>query len=100
MKIHITPQELKIVQNILKKYFDESTKIWVYGSRAKGTAKKYSDLDLAIDTGTMLSALLISEIAYELEESDLPYKVDLVDWTTLSPHFKQRISSDKIELPL
>lgn len=30
-------------------------------------------------------------LEYELSESDLPYKVDRVDWSTLNDNFKQLI---------
>jgi len=41
--LQIESKHREIVQNILGKY---PHKFYAYGSRAKGTAKKYSDLDL------------------------------------------------------
>ena len=76
--------------------FSTLKKAVLFGSRAKGTAKRFSDLDLAIDIGTPLSLALISKISDEFEESILPYKVDLIDWQTTSDEFKKMVEKDKV----
>ena len=45
----ITEAERQIVLDILHKNVPEY-EVWAFGSRVKGTAKRYSDLDLAIIT--------------------------------------------------
>ncbi|MDE1234363.1 nucleotidyltransferase family protein [Vibrio aestuarianus] len=50
---------------------------WVFGSRALGTFKESSDIDIALEG----QALTLNEIAMmldTLEQSSLPYKVDLL----------------------
>ena len=52
----------------------------MFGSRATGRARRYSDLDLAIDAGRRLTLDEIAGLAEAFSDSDLPYKVDLADW--------------------
>lgn len=50
---------------------------WVFGSRALGTFKESSDIDIALEG----QALTLNEIAMmldTLDQSSLPYKVDLL----------------------
>jgi predicted nucleotidyltransferase len=96
-KIIIESEHLQIVENVLKKHLSAQAKVWAFGSRVKGNVKKFSDLDLAIDAeGNPLSLELLADINYEFEESDLPYKVDIVDWNTISQSFKNLITEDRI----
>ena len=99
-KIDIQPKDLKIVLKILNQYLAQKTIIWVFGSRAKNTAKKYSDLDLAIDAGKPLPIKLIVDLEFAFEESDLPYKVDIVDWVSADEQFKKIIENDRVKLEL
>ncbi len=87
--IDITQEHLKLVQDILAKHLLPTAKVWVFGSRVTGRAKKFSDLDLAIET---------RELAWDFEDSDLPYKVDLVDWVSLDDAFKKIIAADRVPL--
>jgi predicted nucleotidyltransferase len=93
-KMDIQPKDLSIVESILKKYLPSNTTVWIFGSRAKNHARKFSDLDLAIDAGKKLPATTLTNIKFDLEESDLPYKVDVIDWNTISKNFKNLISKD------
>jgi len=63
----------QMVKEILSKY---PYQFYAYGSRVKGTAKKYSDLDLCFQEKIPWN--ILSHIEEELEESNLPFKVDLV----------------------
>jgi uncharacterized protein len=56
--------------------------IWIFGSRAKGNYKKGSDIDLAI-MNKGVSEREVNRIKTEIEESSLPYIIDLIDFTTL-----------------
>lgn len=94
--IDIAPKDLEITRNILTKNLPINTTIWVFGSRAKGTARKFSDLDLLIDTNHQpLHLETMTSLMDDFEESDLPYKVDIVDWNTISDSFRQIIDKEK-----
>ena len=52
--------------------------IFLFGSRARGSASAYSDIDIAIKGRTSLGDKL-SVAKFAIEESTLPQKVDLID---------------------
>lgn len=45
--------------------------------------------------GEEISLQLEAEIREEFEESDLPFRVDIVDWSTTSPEFRKIIAESK-----
>jgi predicted nucleotidyltransferase len=90
----LRPEDRKIVLDILRAYLPATAAIFVFGSRAVGATKRASDLDLAIDAGGPLSHLQVSNLAEAFEESDLPYKVDIVDLHQVSDTFKEIIGKD------
>ncbi len=96
--IDIRPEHLATVQKILGDILPRDTKVWVFGSRAKWTTKKSSDLDIAIDAGRTLTRKEESLLTDLFEESDLPYKVDMVDIKSVSESFKRIIENDKVNL--
>ena len=69
----------------------EITCVHIFGSRAKGTFHKGSDIDLAImNKGVDFSK--IRKLSSQFQESALPYTVDLVDFTELKhPEFSEHI---------
>ena len=86
-----------IVQSILQSHLPH-TEVWAFGSRARGTPKPYSDLDLVImgDTPTPLSTLGQLQEAFAC--SDLPWRVDVVDWANTAPEFQRHIQADSVSL--
>ena len=66
--------------------------IYVYGSRAKGIAKSFSDIDLYIEGS--LSDETLSNLITQLDESDLSIKIDIKN--KVSADFLKLIQSDFI----
>jgi len=97
-KVAIQPEHAVLVKTILQRYLPTHTTLWVFGSRVKGKSKKFSDLDIAIDCGERVSTAVMANIAFDLEESDLPYKVDVVDLNAVSETFKKIIAKDGLAL--
>lgn len=56
--------------------FPQIERVFLYGSRARGTAKPYSDIDLTLE-GSMLIAATILEIEWALDDLYLPFQFDL-----------------------
>ena len=94
-KIDIRPDYWDIVRDILQKHVPQYA-VWAFGSRAKWTAKEYSDLDLSIITDKPLSLDVSASLSDDLSESDLPWKVDIVDWASTSESFRKVIERDKV----
>lgn len=91
----LTTKELAIVKEILKRHVPKRT-VWAFGSRAKGTTKKTADLDLTVIGKKPLSENQRIGLTRDFEESSLPFRVDVVDWATTTPEFRQIISKDKV----
>ena len=95
MHIDLPADHRRLVLNILRANVPESAKAWVFGSRATGRARRYSDLDMAIDAGRRLSLDEIARLREAFSDSDLPYKVDLVDWHAIDDRWRQTIAAER-----
>ncbi|MDP3706264.1 MAG: nucleotidyltransferase domain-containing protein [Legionellaceae bacterium] len=99
MTLDMTDRHLKIVLEILNNNLPIVATVWVFGSRAQKAKKKYSDLDLVIDfDGEKIPISTLICLNEAFDESDLPYKVDIVDWNTISPEFKKHIQNKRVLL--
>lgn len=81
--------------NLLKALFPQ-VKIYLYGSRARGTNRPRSDIDLAIDTGQKSPRLDVEEAKSVLEGTFIPYKIDLVDLNGVSEEFRNLILQEGV----
>jgi predicted nucleotidyltransferase len=88
--IDIRPEHWLIVDAILQRHVP-AHEVWAFGSRAQGRARAYSDLDLVVLGKRPLAISLLAALADDFSESDLPWKVDVVDWATTPEHFRRVI---------
>lgn len=93
--LDIQPDHLAIVRDILRRYVPDK-KVLAFGSRAKQRAKKYSDLDLAVIGEQPLSLSVEASLAEAFDESDLIFKVDVVDWAKTGPEFREIITRNAV----
>ena len=98
--IHIDEKHLNIITSIVKSIAEfENCPIYLYGSRIQGKSVKYSDVDIAIDYhGKPLPDTLKLNLSSLLENSLLPYTVDIIDINAISPVFKAKIEKDFVKL--
>ncbi|MCX8501726.1 MAG: nucleotidyltransferase domain-containing protein [Alphaproteobacteria bacterium] len=82
MTLSLPNHHLEMVLAIIRAH-PEVERAVVYGSRARGDNRPYSDIDLTL-SGNGLTQRALSEIAEALEESALPYFVDLSDFAAIS----------------
>ena len=97
-RIDVPADHRQLVLDIIRANLPESTQAWVFGSRATGRARRYSDLDLAIDAGRQLTLDEIARLTEAFSDSDLPYKVDLVDWHNINDRWRQTIGAELVSL--
>lgn len=95
--IDISPENWRIVRDILQQHVPDR-EVWAFGSRAKWTAKEYSDLDIAVIGDEPLSIGVMADLNEEFQESALPFKVDVVDWAGVAPSFRKVIEKGKVLL--
>ena len=97
MSLDVRPDYLKIVQDILGAHVPDR-EVWVFGSRVTGKATETSDLDLSIIGDTPLNFETLAALRDAFSESRIPYKVDVVDWATISETFREIIREGKVLL--
>lgn len=85
----LTQQIKDQIKNTALKYLGKDCRLFIFGSRAEGKNRKFSDIDLGIWGKTKIPGHLIVKVQEELENSRLPYKVDVVDFSKVSQDFKK-----------
>ena len=93
--IEVQPEHLAIVCAILQKHVPHYD-VRAFGSRVQGRARRYSDLDLVIMTDEPLALDVLAGLAEDFTDSDLPWKVDIVDWATTDAGFRAIIARDSV----
>jgi predicted nucleotidyltransferase len=66
----------------------------VFGSRTGPTHRPASDVDLLLDSEVSIPLSTLARLKEAFEESHLPFRVDVVLRSALSPTFYQRIGKD------
>lgn len=90
--IDLPVQQLDTVKSVLNAVVP-GISVYAFGSRVNGRAKRYSDLDLVLQTEDPLNWQQLAQLREAFEESDLPIRVDVVDWAACSPQFKACINA-------
>lgn len=88
--IDVSPSDLETLRVILRRHVHDR-EFRVIGSRVTGRAKPFSDLDLIIMGDVALPLRVRGELRDDLDESNLPFTVDLVEWATASDDFRRVI---------
>lgn len=88
--IDLSPGHLELVVRILSEHVPDC-EIRVFGSRVAGTAKHYSDLDLAVVANKPLEPDRLRHLKEAFEDSTLPIRVDVLDWHLISDSFRKVI---------
>ena len=91
--IDLDPKYLETVQHILTEHAPEC-EVRAYGSRVTWTAKDYSDLELAVVGRKPFSLRRMRQLKEAFEESDLPIRVDVLDWHAIPDGFKKVIAEE------
>jgi predicted nucleotidyltransferase len=63
--------------------------VFLFGSRANGKSKRTSDIDVGVYGETSFPRMIKSNMEEELEESSIPYYVDIIDFKNVSEEFKK-----------
>lgn len=95
--VALTTRHVVIVKDIVRHHLG-ARPVKVFGSRATDTAKPFSDLDLLV-MGEPLTAQQHGAVAEAFDESDLPFRVDIVEADRATPSFLQLIERHAMALP-
>ncbi|WP_293865168.1 nucleotidyltransferase family protein [uncultured Alsobacter sp.] len=94
-RLSLRPQDQTVIRAILSAKIPDR-EVLAFGSRARGRAKPFSDLDLAILGQDALPLPQLAELREAFEDSDLPFRVDLVDWNTIEDAFRAIIRREAV----
>ena len=97
----LSTDEFRFLQkNLIEPLKHAGARVFVFGSRATGKEKKFSDIDLLYIPKS--EADLPSHEVYRLlsfiEDSNFPYKIDLVKDSELAQSYRHSVEREKIEL--
>ncbi len=88
---------LQDLRKLLKKYIGKrKVKIYLFGSRAKGSARATSDVDIALLPMQPLPENFFADLREILEESNIPYMIDIVDLSQADNAFKEKILTEGV----
>ncbi|PIU55496.1 MAG: nucleotidyltransferase domain-containing protein [Deltaproteobacteria bacterium CG07_land_8_20_14_0_80_38_7] len=94
----LTNKEKAIVISILRQLLPSNVEIFFFGSRIDGTSRRASDLDILLKGATQIDLGLIAMVREKMEESNLPFKVDILDYHSCSQEMLKNISSNIIKI--
>lgn len=85
------------IESLLRKSLlgKETAQVFVFGSRSAGGFRKYSDLDLWIESTPPLTKTEVAGIAAAFDDSTLSIKVDVVTPETCFEEYKESIMTQR-----
>jgi len=94
-------QYINQIGGVIRSYLPSSEyRLMLFGSRARGTARRWSDVDIGIEGRTRVPLRIMAKIQGALEESDIPYRVDVIDMHTAQKKFREHVHSSSIPLSI
>ncbi|MGA0556397.1 nucleotidyltransferase domain-containing protein [Larkinella sp. VNQ87] len=91
-------EALAYCREVLLRFLDTTRfGFFLFGSQATGKARRRSDIDIGIIGPEPVNPALLNQLQEIFDESDLLYKVDLIDFFQIrDPDFK-RIASQSVQ---
>lgn len=97
-ELDVEARWLSLVLGILGEHAPRPCRVFAFGSRVKRRARRFSDLDLALDAGRRLTLREDAVLADAFDESDLPWRVDVVDLAACSPEFRREVEGHAVPI--
>lgn len=98
MEIDLQEKYLLEIQSIIQQHTPDC-RVRVFGSRVTGKSGKFSDLDIAIEGNEELGLQTMVNLKDAFRESNLPFRVDVLDWLAISGDFRKQIAQECITIP-
>ncbi len=94
-RLDIEEKHLAALLQILDEHVPE-WEVWAFGSRVSGRARRGSDLDLVLVGPEPVPIERLGALLGALEESSLPFFVDVLDWRGIPASFRENIDKERI----
>jgi predicted nucleotidyltransferase len=98
LALDLAPLHVQLVRDVLRACLPEGGRAFAFGSRVRGTARRFSDLDLLVQAAAPLPLDVLGRLREAFSESDLPMKVDVIDGADVTPAFRAAIETELIPL--
>ncbi|MDO8806598.1 MAG: nucleotidyltransferase domain-containing protein [Elusimicrobiota bacterium] len=89
--IKATSGQLRLIRGILDAHIP-GVEARAFGSRVEGVPKDYSDLDIALVGTAKIETAVMENLREAFEKSDIPFRVDILDWHSISKEFQEIIA--------
>lgn len=96
-QVAVSAEHLQFLLDEIRTIIPKAT-VWAFGSRVDGTYRPASDLDLAVHCDKETAFKDLPRLKERLIESDLPFKVQLLDFDRLPENMKQNIKRNYVVL--
>lgn len=97
VSLALTDREREVIKNILAGIIPDADYL-VFGSRLGNHHHRYSDLDIAVKATDKIPLLQLSTIEEAFAQSDLPFRVEIVDLNRASPEFRLLVELNHVRL--
>src|SRR3990172_5537444 len=91
--IELTPVYMTKIKRLLAEHVPDC-KVFAFGSRVNGKARRHSDLDIVVVGSEELDWRRLDKLKDAFSESDSPMVVDVLDWHSLSDEFRRVVLTD------
>ena len=97
MTFGLSPKQWKLLkEKVFCPLIKSNSQVFVFGSRARGDFKRFSDIDILVEsTNADATRTLLSKINEDLEESNLSIKVDLVLLQDLAESYTEQVLRER-----
>jgi predicted nucleotidyltransferase len=93
--MNMAAQDLEEVRRlVLERLAGRQARVFLFGSWARGEARRYSDIDVAILAAEPLPAGFLPDLQEALEASQVLYPVDLVDLAEAPAALRERVLAE------
>jgi len=96
MKFGLSKEEYQEIETKLVHPLEQAgAKVWIFGSRARGDSKPFSDLDIMVESPKDLRDEVAALKEY-FENSNFPFKIDLVEKHHFATSYLPNFEKEKI----
>lgn len=97
----LDPRDRSAIERIVAPFLvRRDIRLKLFGSRARGDARRASDIDLALVSRQPIAAADMAALREALEESPIPFRIDLIDYASAPIHLRTAIDSEGIPWPV
>ena len=90
----IKEKYLKKIRTIIEEFVGPNAEVLIFGSSLE--SDHFNDIDIGVVDPKMELSVL-GQIKEAFEESDIPYKIDVVDFNKVDEDFKKVVFNNKIK---